>query len=41
MKLGNNEISSESVITRSRHRIHLDQANKSLTTFIGIDFSLV
>lgn len=34
MKLGNNEISSESVITRSRHRIHLDQANKSLTTFI-------
>lgn len=35
MKLGFTETSSESVITRSRHRIHLDQANKSLSRFIG------
>jgi tRNA modification GTPase len=34
--LGNSEKSSESVITRSRHRIHLDQANKSLSTFIDM-----
>lgn len=41
MKLGNSiENSGSSVITRSRHRIHLDQANKSLSTFIGIHFFL-